>query len=78
VRPPQPDLLVSIVKAAHPPRLQHRCDLSNVVPLRPGERQSHVPPPIRYGSVVRASVYSRHDIEYLTERSRRPEPLYTA
>lgn len=41
VLPPQLDLLISVVKAAHPARLQR---LGDIVPLRPGERQRHIPP----------------------------------
>ena len=57
--PPQPDLLVSVLKAAHTPRLQRLGDLFHVVPLRTGERQRHIPPPPV--SRARAAVRSRHD-----------------
>jgi hypothetical protein len=42
---PEVDLLIGVVKAAHPARLQHRRDLLDIWPLRTGERQRHVPPP---------------------------------
>ena len=45
VPPPQLHLLISVVEAAHSPRLQRRGDPLHVLPLRPGERQRHIPPP---------------------------------
>ena len=60
---PQLDLLIGVVEAAHPPRLQRPGDLLDVVPLRAGERQRHIPPPPRPGTRVRAAVRSRHDYQ---------------
>jgi hypothetical protein len=37
----QPDLLINVLEAAHPPLLQRLGHLLNVVPLRAGERQRH-------------------------------------
>ena len=55
---PQVDLLIGVVEAAHPPRLQRLGDLLDVVPLRAGERQRHIPPPPRPCARVRAAVRS--------------------
>ena len=61
MRPPQPDLLIGVVEAAHSLCLQRRGDLPDAVPLRVGERQRHSPPPLRPGIRVRTAVGCRHD-----------------
>ena len=58
--PPQPDLLIRVIKAPHPPRLQCHGDLLDVLPLLPGERQRHIPPATVPGTRARAAVPSRH------------------
>ena len=89
VHPPQPDLLIGVVEAAHPPRLQRRSDLPHVVPLRPGERQRHIPPPPWPGIWARAAIPSRHatrvchqpDLQTSTRfpaTTRRPGPVHTS
>lgn len=70
--PPQLELLVGVVEAAHPLRPQFLSDLLDIAPLRAGERQRHIPPPPRPSARVRAAVRSRHDIEFPTDRRRRP------
>jgi sigma-B regulation protein RsbU (phosphoserine phosphatase) len=44
-----------------PPRLQRLGDLPGVVPLRPGERQRHIPPPP--GMLTRTAARFRHDYQ---------------
>ena len=69
---PQPDLLIRIIETAQPPRLQRTGDLLDVVPLRPGERQRHIPPPPQPGT--RAAIPSRHDGQSPTRRPASPIP----
>ena len=61
MRPPQPDLLIGVVEAACSLCRQRRGDLPDVVSLRAGERQRHIPPPRRAGIRVRTAVGCRHD-----------------
>ncbi len=70
VLPPQLGLLIGVVEAAHPPRLQRLGNLPDVVPLRAGERQRDIPLPLRPGARARAAVRARHVIESPTERRR--------
>ena len=58
---PQLYLLISVVKAAHSPRLQRNGDPPYVLPLRPRERQRHIPLPSRPGVLAYAAVLSRHE-----------------
>ena len=75
---PQLDLLVGVVEAAHPQRCERTGDLFDIVPLRTGERQRHIPPPFRPGTRARAAIRSRHDTESLTDRRRRTRPPHSA
>ncbi len=47
--------------AAHPRRLQRLSDLLDIVPLRTGERQRHIPPLARPGTRARVAVRFCHD-----------------
>jgi hypothetical protein len=74
MRPPKPDLLIGVVKAAHPPRLQRLGDLPDVVPLRAGERQRHIPPPS--GMLTRIAARFRHDYQVSHPAAAEdPEPI---
>ena len=72
VLPPQPDLLISVIETAQPPRLQRLRDLLHVVPLRPGERQRHIPPPPQ--PAARAAIPLCHDGQSPTRRPPSPTP----
>jgi hypothetical protein len=71
VRPPEPDLPISVVEAAHSPRLQHPGDPPDVIPLDAGERQRHIPPQPWLSTRVHAVVRSCHDVESPTSDRRR-------
>ena len=60
------------VEAAHSPCLQRLGDLFDVIPLRSGERQCHIPPPPWPGTGTRTAAGSCHDISFPTDLRRRP------
>ena len=74
---PQLDLLIGVVEAAHPPRLQRLGDLLDVVPLRAGERQRHIPPPPRPSARARAAARSRHDYRVSHRPPQKTPPHHT-